>query len=169
MTTLNKGIVAALLTAGIFALTAPGADTQASQAAPAAPAPEIKPHPPCYPPDPRIPNGFGVQLKTSDPAVLDQVQSLGLKWVRRGFYWESVEKQQGVYDFTETDAFMDATQKHGLSVIGDIVFSNKLYGGHAKDEPGRTAYAKYAAALAARRPDVAMLAKLLHHLHQMVG
>jgi hypothetical protein len=107
---------------------------------------------PFFPPDPHIPNGFGVQLKTSDPSTLDQVQTLGLKWVRRGFYWESVEKQQGVYDFTETDAFMDAAKQRGLSVIGDIVFSNKLYA-HAKDEPGRTAYANYAAALAARYKD----------------
>jgi hypothetical protein len=148
-----KCLITALLVAGLFILPALGDDTPPPQTQPTILAPGAAPRAPFYPPDPHIPNGFGVQLKTSDPAVLDQVQSLGLKWVRRGFYWEGIEKRRGVYDFSETDSFMDAARKRGLSVIGDIVFSNKIYGVHAKDEPGRAAYAKYAAALAAHYKD----------------
>ncbi len=102
-------------------------------------------------PDGTLPSNIGVQLKGGNdgPETLDQVKALGAKWVRRGFHWEGVEKEKGVYDFTNLDTFVQNCKERGLSVIGCIVFSNKLYG-HVKDEPGRTAYAKYAAALAAR-------------------
>lgn len=105
-----------------------------------------------------IPNNIGMQLKgnTEDPATLDQVKALGMKWVRRGFIWEAVEKEKGVYDFTKYDAFVKNCKDRGLSIIGCIAFSNKLYS-HAKDEPGRSGYAAFAAALAARYKNEAIV------------
>src|ERR1700722_17832463 len=99
----KKWASAALLAAGMLALCAPGDDARAA----------------AYPPDAVIPNAWGVQLKgnNSDPANLDQIKDLGLKWVRRGFHWEGIEKQIGVYDFSESDKFMDDAKAHGLSVI----------------------------------------------------
>jgi len=96
-----------------------------------------------------IPDNLGVQLKGPDMKVetLDQVKALGLKWVRRGCIWEGVEKEKGVYDFSSYEAFVKLCQERGLKIITPISFNNKLYG-HVKDEPARTAYAKYAAALA---------------------
>lgn len=102
-----------------------------------------------------IPAGFGVQLKGNNesPENLDLIQDLGLTWVRRGFIWEAVEKEQGVYDFSKYDQFIAECKKRGLKIIGCIAFSNRLYGTHAKDEPGRTGYAKFSAALAERYKD----------------
>jgi len=96
-----------------------------------------------------IPDNLGVQLKGPDmnAETLDRVQALGLKWVRRGCIWQGVEKEKGVYDFSGYEAFVKLCQERGLRVITPISFNNKLYG-HVKDEPARTAYAKYAAALA---------------------
>jgi hypothetical protein len=96
-----------------------------------------------------IPDNFGVQLKGGDMNVetLDRVKALGMKWVRRGCIWHSVETEKGVYDFSRYEAFVKLCQERGLKVITPISFNNKLYG-HVKDEPARTAYAKYAAALA---------------------
>lgn len=101
-----------------------------------------------------IPNNLGVQLKTDTetPEHLDRIKALGLKWVRRGFIWESIEKTKGVYDFVRWDKFINDCSDRGLSVIACMAFSNALYG-HAKDEPGTTAYANYAAALAERYKD----------------
>jgi len=100
-------------------------------------------------PDGTIPSNIGMQLKGQDmnPETLDKVRELGVKWVRRGFIWEGIEKQQGVYDFSAYDVFVKSCQERGLSIIACMAFSNKLYG-HPKDEPARSAYAKYAAALA---------------------
>lgn len=95
-----------------------------------------------------IPNNLGIQLKQDTEGVehLDAVQNLGMKWVRRGFIWESIEKIKGVYDFSAYDKFVKNCEDRGLSIIGCMAFSNKLYG-HVKDEPGRAGYAKFAAAL----------------------
>ena len=103
-----------------------------------------------FPAGSSVTDGFGVQLKGGARAGeenLDEIQKLGLRWVRRGFIWESVEKQKGVYDFEEYDKLVADCKQRGLNVIGCIAFSNKLYG-HAKDPEGRAAYAAYAAALA---------------------
>ena len=96
-----------------------------------------------------IPNNVGVQLKgdTEDPTHLDLVRELGAKWVRRGFIWESIEKEKGIYDFSHYDQFVKNCEDRGLSIIGCMAFSNELYG-HVKDEPGRSAYARFASALA---------------------
>jgi len=101
-----------------------------------------------------IPNNLGVQLKADTEGVehLDRVKELGMKWVRRGFIWEAIEKKKGVYDFTQYDEFVNNCEKRGLSIIGCMAFSNKLYG-HVKDEPGRAAYTKFAVALVERYKD----------------
>lgn len=95
-----------------------------------------------------IPHNLGVQLKQDTEGVehLDRVKDLGLKWVRRGFIWESIEKKKGVYDFSEYDKFVKNCEDRGLSIIGCMAFSNKIYG-HVKDEPGRAGYVKFATAL----------------------
>lgn len=103
-----------------------------------------------WPPQGPIPDGFGVQLKgnTDSTETLDLVKDMGLTWVRRGFIWEAIEKEKGVYDFSKYDRIMEDCKKRGLKVVGCLAFSNKLYGTHAKDEPGRAAYANFAAAAA---------------------
>lgn len=100
-------------------------------------------------PDQTIPQPFGVQLKGQNNSAenLDKIQALGLKVVRRGFIWEAIEKEQGVYDFSLYDRLVKDCKDRGLTIVACMAFSNKLYG-HAKDEPGRSAYAKWAAALA---------------------
>jgi len=104
--------------------------------------------------DPAIPHGFGMQLKAENDTTenLDMVAELGVKWVRRGFIWNSVEKTKGEYDFTRYDRLVKDCKERGLRIVGVIALQNKLYS-HPKDEPGRTAYAKYAAALAERYKD----------------
>ena len=101
-------------------------------------------------PDSTIPQSCSVQLKGNNTkaADLDQVRAAGFKFVRRGFIWASVEKTKGVYDFSEYDRLVKDCEDRGLSLIGCIALNNEKLYGHVKDEPGRTAYAKYAAALA---------------------
>jgi len=105
-------------------------------------------------PDGTVPSNIGMQLKGGGDSAetLDEVSKLGVKWVRRGFHWEAIEKEKGVYDFSKFDVFVKDCKDRGLGIIGCMAFSNKLYG-HVKDEPGRAGYAAYAAALAVRYKD----------------
>jgi hypothetical protein len=100
-------------------------------------------------PDTTIPDMCGVQLKAGGSAAgdLDKVQALGVKFIRRGFYWEGVEKTQGVYDFSDYDRLVKDCQDHGLVIVGCIFGNHKLYG-KVYEERGREGYAKFAAALA---------------------
>ena len=102
-----------------------------------------------------LPNGIGVQLKNKryTNQDLDKIKELGLTWVRHGFIWSSVEKVKGEYDFSYYDEAVRNITEKGLNIVGCIAFSNQLYGAHAKDEPGRTGYANFAAALVARYKD----------------
>ena len=97
-------------------------------------------------PDGTIPTNMAVQLKGPDmnAETLDKVRDLGMTCVRRGFIWEGIEKEKGVYDFAPYDAFVKLCKERGLTIIAPLAFNNKLYG-HVKDEPGRAAYAAWAA------------------------
>ena len=106
-------------------------------------------------PDSTIPQSMGIQIKTNDTSAanLDMIRSLGYKVVRRGFIWESIEKVAGIYDFSSYDRLMNDCRSRGLSVIGCIAFTNKLYGGTVLDDKGREGYARFAAALAEHYKD----------------
>ncbi|OGV56158.1 MAG: hypothetical protein A2X45_11735 [Lentisphaerae bacterium GWF2_50_93] len=105
-------------------------------------------------PEMTVPQSLSVQLKGNCCAAedLDKVKAAGFKYFRRGFIWEAVEKEKGVYDFSAYDTLMNDAKERGLGVIACIAFSNKLYG-HAKDPAGRVGYANFAAALAERYKD----------------
>ena len=111
--------------------------------------PSVKSSAQAHIPDGTIPFGLGVQLKghNDEPGNLAHIAEAGFTWVRRGFIWESIEKEQGSYDFSRYDAFLNDCEANGLSVLACMAFSNKLYG-HVKDEPARSAYAAWAAAMA---------------------
>lgn len=98
-----------------------------------------------------LPQSAGIQLKAGNVSAenLDQIQALGFKYVRRGFIWRDVEKTAGVYDFSKYDVLVADAEKRGLSVLGCLALNNSLYP-HVKDEAGREAFAKFAAAAAAR-------------------
>jgi len=100
-------------------------------------------------PDGTIPSNMGVQIKGPEmnAEALDKVRDAGFKWVRRGFIWEGIEKEKGVYNFEPYDKFVALCKERGLGIIAPMAFNNKLYG-HVKDEPGRSAYAAWAAAMA---------------------
>ncbi|MGV8090447.1 MAG: family 16 glycosylhydrolase [Mangrovibacterium sp.] len=103
-----------------------------------------------------IPDGWGVQLKlhSNSSEDLDRIRELGLTWVRHGFHWASIEKEKGIYDFEYYDRVVKECHARGLKMVGCIGLNNeKVYGVHAKDEPARSAYGQFAAALAARYKD----------------
>jgi hypothetical protein len=108
---------------------------------------------------PTLAQASGVQLKNHNftPENLRRVHKLGFRVVRKGFYWSSVEKEQGVYAFGEYDAAMEEAKRLGLTVVGCLFGGNKLYEddgqGGIQTEEGRRGFADFAAALAGRFKD----------------
>ena len=105
-----------------------------------------------------FPQTMGVQLKNGADwtcARLEEAQALGFRIVRKGMYWNSVEKQKGVYDFSGYDEQLACAKKIGLTVVVTFFGSNDLY--EKKEgvrgvitEEGRKGFAAFAAAAAAQ-------------------
>ena len=103
----------------------------------------------------------GIQFKPNDDNAnkgWDIVAPMGFKFVRRGFYWSSVEKSKGTYDFSYYDKFMAEAKARGMRVSATLYGDNALYQTTTQPrslitDPGRRAFAKFAAALAARYKD----------------
>ena len=66
-------------------------------------------------------------------ATMDTLQDLGVKWIRRGFYWESIEKTPGVYDFAEYDRLLKTFKERGISVVGCLFGDNSKYTGRQQE------------------------------------
>ncbi len=102
-------------------------------------------------PDTTVPQSCAIQVKAHNSTTrdFDQIRELGIAWIRRGFIWEGVEKEKGVYDFATLDQVIGDARARGLSVLGCIAFGNKLYPAVTTAE-GRAAYAAFATACAVR-------------------
>lgn len=110
-------------------------------------------------PKPGFPQSAGMQLKTDSFTIetLDRLHALGFRVVRRGFYWNTVEKNKGTYDFSQYDAQMAHAKKLGMTVIGCLFSSNRAYEpntqGAVTTPEGREGFANFAAACAKHYQD----------------
>jgi Beta-galactosidase len=88
----------------------------------------------------RVPFGFfGVvvdpQLTVdSTPAVLDSQMALmaqsGVESVRTNFFWEGIEPAPGLYDWTQTDAVVEAAAEHHLQLLPILEFTPQWASSH---------------------------------------
>jgi len=105
-------------------------------------------------PSPTVPDGLGVNIHfTGEPARdLDLIQAAGWRFVRMDFVWSEVEKQKGLYDFAAYDQLTEGLAKRGIRALYILDYSNQLYetGRSVRTDEGRQAFARFAAAAAAR-------------------
>ena len=105
-----------------------------------------------------FPQSIGAQLKNGSDwtaATLDKTHAMGFRVVRKGVYWNGVEKEKGVYNFSASDAQIEHAEQLGLTVVVSLFGSNDLYEKRegvrgVTTEEGRQGYANFAAAAAAR-------------------
>lgn len=101
-----------------------------------------------------VPTGLGVNIHfTGAPARdLDMIQAAGFKFIRMDFTWSAVEREKGVYDFRAYDELTEALAKRGIRALYILDYGNSLYESEqsVRTEDGRQAFARFAAAAAAR-------------------
>ncbi|MEX0775163.1 MAG: beta-galactosidase [Phycisphaeraceae bacterium] len=111
-------------------------------------------------PESRVPDSFGVNI--SGHELIDEdfakMKALGVRWVRRGISWESIEKTKGEHDFTAADAFVKRLGEHDLGLVCVLAFGHPEYepGMHrmgVRTPVGRKGFANYAAAMVGRYKD----------------
>jgi polysaccharide biosynthesis protein PslG len=108
------------------------------------------------PPDGTVPSSLGMQTKPDSGSFEDlkKMHDVGVRFVRRGVYWNKVEPQKGQYDFQDFDRFQGDAEKLGMGVVACLFGNNKLHEddpeGGIQSEAGRKGFAAFAAQAAAR-------------------
>jgi len=103
-----------------------------------------------------VPEGLGVNIHFAGPSPLelrdlDMIAYAGFKLVRMDLFWEAVERERGVYDFSSYDALTEALRGRGLRPLYILDYGNRLYGeGPPRSEEAREAFARYARAAVSR-------------------
>ncbi|MEJ5309681.1 MAG: cellulase family glycosylhydrolase [Anaerolineae bacterium] len=101
-----------------------------------------------------IPQPFGVNIHFTRalPGELDLLAKGGFRWVRMDLFWNTVEQEQGRYNFGEYDALVAAMAQRGIRLIFILDYGNPRYDyGFAPHSPeARAAFTRFAAAAVRR-------------------
>jgi hypothetical protein len=95
-------------------------------------------------------DGAGVNIHFTDPrpGEMEMLAAGGFRWVRMDFHWASIEKEKGVYDFSDYERLLAALKPYGIRALFILDYTNKLYDNDLPPhtDEGRQAFARFAAA-----------------------
>jgi len=100
-------------------------------------------------------NHFLALSEAADGEELDLAAQLGYGYVRTEMVWPFVEQgEKGAYDFEAYDRLVEQIASRGMAPLFVLSFGNALYGEQfgARSAAAQAAYARFAAAAAARFP-----------------
>jgi len=74
--------------------------------------------------------GFGVNLHAGSFTIkdLDMIQEAGFKIIRTDLTWHEIEKEKGVYNFSNFDQLLSELSKRNLRPLLVLDYGNSLYG-----------------------------------------
>lgn len=105
-------------------------------------------------PDRTVPHNFGINIKDESSSTRDivSISKLGAGFIRKGVYWDRVEQEKGVYDFSWYDRLIKDAEDNGLRILAILFGGNELYEkdslGGIQTKEGRRGFAAFGAALA---------------------
>ena len=102
-------------------------------------------------PPPVIPQCVGVDVPLTDRATpdLDGLARVGVGWVRVDFFWSSIEKTKGAYDFSAYDMLLAGLTAQHIKPLFTLASENALYGqGPLLTHEARAAFVAFATAVA---------------------
>jgi len=105
-------------------------------------------------PEPVVPYPFGANIHfTQAPErELDLLANGGFRVVRMDLFWHQIERQKGVYDFSEYDILVREMTARGIRILFILDYGNDLYddGLAPHTDEGRAAFARYVEAAVRR-------------------
>ena len=106
-----------------------------------------------------IPEGLGINIHFTKPNQndIDMIASAGFGFVRMDFPWSDIERQKGIYDFSQQENLIKILANRGIRALAILAYGNQLYDnstppfhlGPQTDEV-RQAFARFAASAAER-------------------
>ncbi len=105
-------------------------------------------------PEPVVPLPFGVNIHfTRAPErELSLLKEGGFRFVRMDLSWVHIERQRGVYDFSDYDVLVRDMTERGIRILFILDYGNPLYDNDMAPytDEGRTAFARFAEAAVRR-------------------
>lgn len=87
---------------------------------------------------------LGVNIHTYSPEILDKLNAVGIKLVRKGFSWSYVERS-GTFNYGGFDIWARALNARGMSVLALLAYGHPDHGGATpQTDANRQAFARYA-------------------------
>src|SRR5687767_13147795 len=75
-----------------------------------------------------VPQGAGVNIHFTDAKAGEmKMLSSAFRIVRMDFFWGSIEKEKGVYDFSAYDRLMKSLDEHKVRALFILDYGNPLY------------------------------------------
>lgn len=75
------------------------------------------------------------------------IKNAGINWIRDEFYWSTVEKEKGKFNFY-ADRYLENIKKQDINLLLELNFGNPHYGNVPHDEIGYKGYANYCKVMA---------------------
>jgi hypothetical protein len=98
--------------------------------------------------------GMSTSITTTSPSSneLQMIVEAGFHFVRVDMTWQSIEQEEGAYEWSTYDSLMQQLSNYGLRPIFTLDYSNTLYSdtGAPNTPAARTGFANWAAAAVAR-------------------
>ncbi|OHB77280.1 MAG: hypothetical protein A2W31_13170 [Planctomycetes bacterium RBG_16_64_10] len=96
--------------------------------------------------------GVNIHFTGAPQRDLDLIQEAGFGWVRMDLAWQAVERVAGEYQFEAYDQLVAGLAERGIRALFILDYSNSLYepDQSVRSAEGRAAFARFAAAAAAR-------------------
>jgi hypothetical protein len=98
-------------------------------------------------PEPVLPLPFGVNIHftRATERELNLLSEGGFRFVRMDLFWHDIEKQKGVYDFSQYDILVRDMTERGIRILFILDYGNDLYdeGLAPYTDEGRAAFARY--------------------------
>ncbi|MEJ5171414.1 MAG: cellulase family glycosylhydrolase, partial [Fimbriimonadales bacterium] len=104
-------------------------------------------------PDDVVPNGWGVNIHFTRPAPgeVEMIREAGFRWVRMDLFWHHIEKERGVYDFSDYDVLVESLEKNGIRPLFILDYGNDLYQKGSPSTPeARAAFCRFVEAAVKR-------------------
>jgi len=99
-------------------------------------------------------NNMGVNIHFYEGTEKDwrMIKEAGINLVRMDVNWSGVEKERGIYDFSNMDKLFEKLSQNRMRVLLILNYGNKLYddGNAPYTDEGREAFARFVKALAER-------------------
>lgn len=98
--------------------------------------------------DNKVQNSIGVNIHFTDPnpEEMQQISNAGFTTIRMDLIWNKIEKEKGVYDFSQYDKLVNESNKKNINILFILDYSNPLYddGLAPYSDDGREAFSNFA-------------------------